>query len=88
VRGIADEHHATALPLVEFHPLHGRAVDLLVARERDQVLRHWPPECREAGAQPFKPTDLRIVEARLGDIPKAIGVSVAYGHQPKEAFLA
>jgi hypothetical protein len=61
---VADEHGATAVPPVEFHPLDGAAVELLVTRERGQILWYRSAEAREALANAFQTAVQRVVEAR------------------------
>jgi hypothetical protein len=45
---VSDEYYAATVPLVEFHPLNGAAVELLVARERIQILWDWSTKVRKA----------------------------------------
>jgi hypothetical protein len=56
VRGIADEHHATVVPIIDVHPLHGRAMDLIIALQRVQILLHGLAKRCKAAAKSLKTT--------------------------------
>jgi hypothetical protein len=84
---VADEHHAAVPPDVLFDPLDGRAMDLLVGRERGEIVLHAPPKvtkCAQAGPPPLD----RVAAVRPGHVPEAVGVSVAHRAEPEEAAVA
>ena len=64
MRGIADQNHPAAMPLIERDPVDRSAMNLLVALKSGQVLVYNPAETGEAAAQPIEPADHRLVSAR------------------------
>lgn len=83
--GVSNEHYAPALPDLALQPFDRRDVDLLITDQCSQKLLDWPLEGCKALAQADKPTGERAMEARSGDIPKTIGVSITHRHESKEA---
>jgi hypothetical protein len=88
MRGIADQNHAAAIPFIECDPVDRSAMDLLVPLERCEILLYDLAEIREPVAQTVKPAGHRLVSAGLFNVAKAVGASVAYRAEPKEAAVA
>src|SRR5262249_57006663 len=63
-------------------------VDLLVARERVEVLAHGRAEVHEPAPQACEPPLDGIAEARLHDVAEAVGPSVAHRAEAEEPALA
>lgn len=87
VRRVADEHHAARTPSFLVNPLDGRAVDLFVALESRQVIRHGSAEIGKTGAQALQPAVYLIVYVGIVDMPKAVS---PFGHwtEVEEATVA
>src|SRR5215469_14106286 len=86
---IADEHHTAAVPLLHVpNPLDRCTMNLLVTCERCQIGRNWSAEGCKALAQACLPPLQWIVDARLINIPKAVGISRPHRHLSEERALA
>jgi len=88
MRGVADEHHAGAVPFLDRHPVDRPAMDLLVARQRGEIVLDDAAETGEATAQAVEPARHWLMAAQLGDVAEAIGAPVTYRAEPEEAILA
>ena len=88
MRGVADQHHAADMPLLERQPVDRPAMDLLIALERAEIVLDDASETGKATAQAAEPARHRLMGARLGDVAEAIGAPVSYRAEPEEAALA
>ena len=55
MRGIADQHHAADMPLLDRYPVDRSAMDLFVAQECDEIVLDYAGETGEATAQAVGP---------------------------------
>ena len=69
--GIADKDNAAALPLLLFHPLDGRAVDLFVAVQGGEKLLNRLGTTVKAPPQSREPATYIIAEMWLGNMAKS-----------------
>ena len=74
--GIADQHDAATVPVVELHLLSGVTVDLVVTRERPLSLLVMPPVAGKLLPKACKATLHRVMAAWHADSPKNIGWSL------------
>ena len=56
MRGISDENHTPAMPLIQRHPVDRPAMDLLVTGQRLQIFLDDPTKAGEVATQPVEPT--------------------------------
>src|SRR6266566_4307745 len=88
MRGIADEHDATAMPPINVQPFDRAAMELLIALQSGQIVSHYSTEPGEALAKPFQPAFQAIVEAWLGHIGKTVCSTLADRAQPEKTPIA
>src|SRR5262249_13708476 len=86
--GIADEEYAARVPPLKVNPPEGVAVYRFVGVESREILMDVVAELGKAAAQSLEPPLGRIVQARLGNVSKAISAALADRAEPEETAVA
>src|SRR5260370_20841569 len=87
MRGVADEHHAGAVPFLDRHPVDRPAMDLLVARQRGEIVLDDAAETGEATSQAVPPARHSLLSAQPRDAAGGLRAPVTNRAPPAAAIL-
>ena len=87
MRGVANEHDATAMPAIELKPFNRSAMDRVIALQSGQVVLDKAAEPGEPALEALQPTMLGIAKARRRHVRKTVSAA-ADRTKAEEAAIA